>query len=111
MQHADVLHTLRKCDALPMTHLTGTSGLRCLTFLKNTRLHMYPAEIQKLCSALVNKLMAAKLEPFDAIMSATVGLPLVASAGHRTPACTPDKLPPELTAIPAVKSGSRSLSF
>jgi len=40
---------------------------------------------------------------------ADVGVPLVALTGFRVPAYTPDDLPPELEALPAVKPGSRGL--
>lgn len=38
---------------------------------------------------------------------ADVGVPLVALARYKVPAYSPDALPPELAAIPAVKPGSR----
>jgi len=41
---------------------------------------------------------------------ADVSVPLVALAEYKVPAYEPDKLPPELAAIPAVKPGSRGLS-
>ena len=40
---------------------------------------------------------------------ADVGVPLIALAEYEVPAYSPDKLPPELAAIPAVKPGSRNL--
>ncbi|MFZ1816051.1 MAG: orotate phosphoribosyltransferase [Rhizobiaceae bacterium] len=40
---------------------------------------------------------------------ADVGVPLVSLAQYEVPAYAPDKLPPELAAIPAVKPGSRGL--
>ena len=40
---------------------------------------------------------------------AEVGVPLVSLAEYEVPAYQPDKIPPELAAIPAVKPGSRSL--
>ncbi|MEQ8402520.1 MAG: orotate phosphoribosyltransferase [Roseitalea porphyridii] len=40
---------------------------------------------------------------------ADVGVPLIALAEYEVPAFAPDKLPPELAAIPATKPGSRSL--
>lgn len=41
---------------------------------------------------------------------ADVGAPLVALCEYKVPAYSPDALPPELAAIPAVKPGSRGLS-
>ncbi|MCC6984605.1 MAG: orotate phosphoribosyltransferase [Bauldia sp.] len=41
---------------------------------------------------------------------ADVGRPLVSLARYKVPAYAPDKLPPELQAIPPVKPGSRGLS-
>lgn len=41
--------------------------------------------------------------------TADVGVPLVSLAGLEIPAYEADKLPPELTAIPAMKPGSRGL--
>lgn len=41
---------------------------------------------------------------------ADVGVPLVALAQFEVPAYSPDALPPELAAIPAVKPGSRGLA-
>jgi orotate phosphoribosyltransferase len=41
---------------------------------------------------------------------ADVGVPLIALAGYKVPAYSPDALPPELAALPAVKPGSRSLA-
>ncbi len=38
-----------------------------------------------------------------------VGVPLVALAEYEVPAYEPDKLPPELAAIPAIKPGSRNI--
>jgi orotate phosphoribosyltransferase len=40
---------------------------------------------------------------------ADVGVPLVALAQYEAPAYPPDRLPPELAAIPAVKPGSRAI--
>ncbi|MCB1460958.1 MAG: orotate phosphoribosyltransferase [Nitratireductor sp.] len=40
---------------------------------------------------------------------ADVGVPLVALARYEVPSYEPDKLPPELAAIPPVKPGSRNL--
>ncbi|WP_269582778.1 orotate phosphoribosyltransferase [Roseibium sp. Sym1] len=41
---------------------------------------------------------------------ADVSVPLVALTEYKVPAYEPDKLPPELAALPAVKPGSRGLS-
>jgi orotate phosphoribosyltransferase len=41
---------------------------------------------------------------------ADVGVPLVALTRYKVPAYSPDALPPELAAIPAVKPGSRGLA-
>lgn len=41
---------------------------------------------------------------------ADVGVPLVALADYKVPAYEPDKVPPEMAAIPAVKPGSRGLA-
>ncbi len=41
---------------------------------------------------------------------ADAGVPIVALAEYKVPAYEPDKLPPELADIPAVKPGSRGLS-
>jgi orotate phosphoribosyltransferase len=41
---------------------------------------------------------------------ADVGVPLVALAEYEVPAYPPDRLPPELAAIPATKPGSRHLA-
>lgn len=38
-----------------------------------------------------------------------IGVPLVALAEYEVPAYEPDKLPPELAAIPAIKPGSRNI--
>jgi orotate phosphoribosyltransferase len=40
---------------------------------------------------------------------ADVGVPLVSLTQYKVPAYTPDNLPPELAAMPAVKPGSRGL--
>lgn len=40
---------------------------------------------------------------------ADIGVPLIALAKYKVPAYEPDKLPPELAALPAVKPGSRGL--
>ena len=40
---------------------------------------------------------------------ADLGVPLVALASLDIPAYAPDRLPPELAALPAVKPGSRSI--
>ena len=40
---------------------------------------------------------------------ADLGVPLVALTGYKVPAYEPDKLPPELQKIPAIKPGSRDL--
>ncbi|MNC93370.1 hypothetical protein D3C83_99820 [compost metagenome] len=39
-----------------------------------------------------------------------LGVPLFSLAGLKVPAYEPDKLPPELAAIPAIKPGSRALA-
>ncbi len=41
---------------------------------------------------------------------ADVGVPLIALADYEVPAYSPDALPPELAALPAVKPGSRGLA-
>jgi len=41
---------------------------------------------------------------------ADVGVPLIALAQYKVPAYSPDKLPEDLAAIPAVKPGSRGLA-
>lgn len=41
---------------------------------------------------------------------ADIGVPLIALAEFKVPAYAPDKLPPELAAIPPVKPGSRGLA-
>ncbi|OEO28268.1 orotate phosphoribosyltransferase [Devosia insulae DS-56] len=41
---------------------------------------------------------------------AEVGVPLVSLVQYKVPAYSPDALPPELAAIPAIKPGSRGLS-
>ncbi|WP_420411090.1 orotate phosphoribosyltransferase [Roseibium sp.] len=41
---------------------------------------------------------------------ADAGVPVIALADYKVPAYEPDKLPPELAAIPAVKPGSRGLA-
>ena len=41
---------------------------------------------------------------------ADASVPIIALADYKVPAYEPDKLPPELAAIPAVKPGSRGLS-
>jgi orotate phosphoribosyltransferase len=38
-----------------------------------------------------------------------VGVPLIALAEYEVPAYPPDRLPPELAAIPAIKPGSRNI--
>ncbi|MFK8034958.1 MAG: orotate phosphoribosyltransferase [Hyphomicrobiales bacterium] len=193
MQQAEVLDIFQKCGALLQGHFILTSGLRSATFLQKARVFMYPAETEKLCKALADKIQAANLGPFDAIVSPAVGglipgyetarhlnlpalyverengefrlrrfelasgsrvlvvedivstglsiretvdclkkidvdvrgcaclidrtdgevdvgVPLVSLTGYKVPAYEPDKLPPELAAIPAVKPGSRGLS-
>lgn len=41
---------------------------------------------------------------------ADAGVPVIALADYKVPAYEPDKLPPELAALPAVKPGSRGLA-
>lgn len=41
---------------------------------------------------------------------ADVGVPLVALAGYKVPAYSPDNLPPHMKLLPAVKPGSRNLA-
>lgn len=41
---------------------------------------------------------------------ADAGVPVIALADYKVPAYSPDNLPPELAALPAVKPGSRGLS-
>lgn len=41
---------------------------------------------------------------------ADIGVPLVALTRYKVPAYSPDNLPPELAALPAVKPGSRGLA-
>jgi len=40
---------------------------------------------------------------------ADIGIPLISLAQYKVPAYQPDNLPPELSAIPAIKPGSRGL--
>ena len=41
---------------------------------------------------------------------ADIGVPLISLTRYKVPAFSPDSLPPELAAIPAVKPGSRGLA-
>jgi len=59
--------------------------------------------------ALGAKVVAAACLIDRSAGKADVGVPLIALAEYEVPAFAPDKLPPELAAIPATKPGSRSL--
>ncbi|WP_445503953.1 orotate phosphoribosyltransferase [Microvirga sp. G4-2] len=72
---------------------TGLSSRECLTSLKE-----YPGTI--LGAACLIDRSGGK---------ADLGVPLVSLVQLDIPAYEPDKLPPELTALPAIKPGSRNL--
>jgi orotate phosphoribosyltransferase len=189
----EVLAIFRRCGAILEGHFILSSGLRSPVFLQKARVFMYPAEAERLCRALAEKIVAAgfgdvskvvspavggiipgyetarhlnlpalytervegrfelrrgfELAPGEKVIvvedivttglsirecieclrrigadvvaaaclidrsagEADVGVPLVALTRYKVPAYSPDALPPDLAALPAVKPGSRGL--
>ena len=73
---------------------TGLSARECLSVLKKTGGNILGA------ACLIDRSNG----------TADIGLPLIALATLNVPAYAPDKLPPALASIPAIKPGSRGLA-
>ena len=73
---------------------TGLSGRECIEAVR-----ALGADVRA-CACLVDRSAG----------EADIGVPLIALAEFKVPAYRPDRLPPELAAIPPVKPGSRGLA-
>ncbi|MEO1066213.1 MAG: orotate phosphoribosyltransferase [Pseudomonadota bacterium] len=73
MTHEEVLTIFKKAGAILEGHFILSSGLRSPTFLQKARVFQFPAETEKLCRALAQKLIAAGFGDVDAVVSPAVG--------------------------------------
>jgi orotate phosphoribosyltransferase len=69
----DVLDIFRECGALLEGHFILSSGLRSPVFLQKARVFQYPAQAEKLCRALAEKLRAEGYAYVSKIVSPAVG--------------------------------------
>ena len=73
MNTQDVLQEFREVGALLEGHFILSSGRHSPFFLQKAFIFMNPARTEKLCKALAEKVEAAGIGPFDAIISPAVG--------------------------------------
>jgi len=69
----DVLDIFRACDAMLEGHFILSSGLRSPVFLQKALVFRQPAEAEKLCRALADKIRAANLGTISQIVSPAMG--------------------------------------
>lgn len=73
MNTEDVLDIFRDCGALLEGHFILSSGLRSPVFLQKAKVFQYPAQAEKLCRALADKLRAEGYANVSKIVSPAVG--------------------------------------
>lgn len=73
MNTEDVLGEFKQAGALLEGHFVLSSGRRSPFFLQKAFVFMDPVRTEKLCRALADKVRAAGVGPFDAIISPAVG--------------------------------------
>jgi orotate phosphoribosyltransferase len=69
----EVLAIFRRCGAILEGHFILSSGLRSPVFLQKARVFMYPAEAERLCRALAEKIVAAGFGDVSKVDSPAVG--------------------------------------
>ncbi|MBA4783341.1 MAG: orotate phosphoribosyltransferase [Rhizobiales bacterium] len=73
MKQKEVLDIFRRSGAILEGHFILSSGLRSKVFLQKAKVFQYPAETEKLCRALAEKIRQAGLGNLDAVVSPAVG--------------------------------------
>lgn len=73
MKTADVLREFEEAGALQRGHFILSSGLHSDTYLNKSIVSMYPDRTERLCRALAEKFVAAKLGPIDFVVSPAMG--------------------------------------
>ncbi|HLV82849.1 MULTISPECIES: orotate phosphoribosyltransferase [Devosia] len=73
MTKDDVLAIFRACGALLEGHFILSSGLRSPLFLQKARVFQYPAETEKLCKALAEKIHADGFGAVTKVVSPAIG--------------------------------------
>ncbi|MEO6013393.1 MAG: orotate phosphoribosyltransferase [Devosia sp.] len=69
----EILDIFRECGALLEGHFILSSGLRSPVFLQKQRVFMHPAQAEKLCRALAEKLRAEGYGGVSQIVSPAIG--------------------------------------
>jgi orotate phosphoribosyltransferase len=69
----EVLAIFRRCGAILEGHFILSSGLRSPVFLQKARVFMYPAEAERLCRALAEKIVAAGFGDVSKVVSPAGG--------------------------------------
>ena len=73
MNTDDVLEIFRRCGALLEGHFILSSGLRSPVFLQKAKVFMHPAEAERLCRALAERIRAEGYGEVSQIVSPAVG--------------------------------------
>lgn len=73
MTRDEVIDVFRQCGAVLEGHFILSSGLRSPVFLQKARVFMYPAQTEKLCRALADKIRAAVPGRIDYVVSPALG--------------------------------------
>lgn len=73
MNQQQVLDVFRKCGAIMEGHFILSSGLRSPVFLQKALVFRQPAEAEKLCRALADKIRAAGFADVSQVVSPAVG--------------------------------------
>lgn len=73
MKTADVLREFEEAGALQRGHFILSSGLHSDTYLNKSIVSMYPDRTERLCRALAEKVVAAKVGPIDFVVSPAMG--------------------------------------
>jgi len=73
MTKDDVLDIFRECGAMLEGHFILSSGLRSPVFLQKARVFQYPAQTEKLCKALADKIRAEGFGDVTKVVSPAIG--------------------------------------
>ena len=73
MTRDDVLAIFRDCGAMLEGHFILSSGLRSPVFLQKAKVFQYPAQTEKLCKALADKIRADGFGDVTKVVSPAIG--------------------------------------
>jgi orotate phosphoribosyltransferase len=73
MTRDEVIDVFRECGAVLEGHFILSSGLRSPVFLQKARVFMFPAQTEKLCRALADKIRRAVPGRIDYVVSPALG--------------------------------------